>query len=216
MKLSSYISNIIQHFLIFVLFLIPPLFITGKGTTIYTQWNFPLNVLIYSVCSLLILIVYKSNLSSLKIKKSILYKVTSSFICLALLISVAWLIDYLSPDTTTINVVLPDTLLKWIFCILNFLLAAFYEEIMYRLYAPEILYNLISRFYSNKITYIFCELIACALFAFAHRNSGLLSVLNGAFAYILLRINIKKTGSVAANTTVHFVYNLIQLFLLTK
>ncbi|MCF0126639.1 MAG: CPBP family intramembrane metalloprotease [Clostridia bacterium] len=56
-----------------------------------------------------------------------------------------------------------------------------------------------------------CEIISLILFALGHIYLGLLAVINAAFAYFILRLCYKKTGSLIPGITAHFIYNILQL-----
>ena len=137
------------------------------------------------------------------------------FFTLISLIAISILLQFIPYYKTVIKVELPDSYVKWIFCGLNFLFAAFYEEVIYRFYAPKSLKYILIRFAPEKVSILVSEIITCALFSFAHLQNGLLAVLNAAFAYILLRLCIEKTGSIWITAFVHFLYNIAQLVLVT-
>ena len=113
-----------------------------------------------------------------------------------------------------VKVELPDTFLSWIFCLLNFLCAGFYEEVLYRMYFPEAFYTLAGCKIKWKYLKIFCEAAACLAFAFAHLYLGFFAVINAALAHVILRWCLKFSGNLWSGVAAHFVYNVISLILL--
>ncbi|WP_288751810.1 CPBP family glutamic-type intramembrane protease, partial [uncultured Treponema sp.] len=59
------------------------------------------------------------------------------------------------------------------------------------------------------------EIFSAAVFAFSHRYLGFFAVLNGAAGYCIFRICLKKTGSLVPGCIAHFLYNLLNLMLLS-
>ena len=99
------------------------------------------------------------------------------------------------------------------YCILKFCLAAFYEEVMYRLYLPEQLKRFLKNT-QNKITQIYIpEIITIILFALGHKYLGIFAVINACIACVILRICYLKTKNIFAGTIAHFMYNFTSLLL---
>ena len=114
-----------------------------------------------------------------------------------------------------INVLLPDSFITWLFCILNFLFSAFFEEVIYRFYLPMSLHSFFSqKSQENKAVFILIEVICSLFFAFSHLYLGFLSVLNAFFAHIVLRSSFFVSRNIYCNTAAHFLYNVISLILL--
>ena len=101
--------------------------------------------------------------------------------------------------------------LELLFCFLTFGFSAVYEEVIYRFYFTDAL----KRFFPAKKAFVFiCEAAGLFVFAFAHFYMGLASVINAAFAHIVLRFLYKKTNLIWNCIIVHFIYNVISLILL--
>ncbi|MBQ7158327.1 MAG: CPBP family intramembrane metalloprotease [Treponema sp.] len=111
----------------------------------------------------------------------------------------------------------PVTFLGWINAIFGTICAAFYEEVLYRVYLPDAIKQLLKKRNhtennndapSQKIMLI-CEAAAVILFALAHRYAGWLSVANAMAAGIILRRCYYKTGALWTNLTAHVAYNTV-------
>ena len=135
-----------------------------------------------------------------------------------MLFSVSLICRFLSEITGMFDgelvVAKPGDCVQWLFCLLNFLCAAFFEEILYRFYYIDELYSLITRKKIRRGSRLFCELTGLLCFAFAHLYMGWISVLNAALAHVFLRLCYKKTGRLWPGVTAHFIYNVISLILL--
>jgi membrane protease YdiL (CAAX protease family) len=92
-----------------------------------------------------------------------------------------------------------------------FLLSAFYEETVFRMYLPSVISKFVSTKIPHNVSVIFGEVCSVLLFAFSHRYLGWFSVLNALFAAIYLRICYKKSGSIFLGTLAHVVYNLMMV-----
>jgi len=95
---------------------------------------------------------------------------------------------------------------------LGIIISASYEEVLFRLYAP----NIIQKIFTNKILCTGAECIIILLFAFSHMYLGYAAVLNAFFAGLLFRLYIRYTNSLLPNILVHCIYNFIQYFMLFK
>lgn len=95
-------------------------------------------------------------------------------------------------------------------CIVTFLLAAFYEETVYRLYLPHMLGFTLKKLPHGEII---AEAVPVLLFAFAHKYSGWPSVANALVAAAALRLCLVRGRSLAACVGVHTAYNVLQLVL---
>jgi membrane protease YdiL (CAAX protease family) len=92
-------------------------------------------------------------------------------------------------------------------------IAAFFEEILYRAYLPAKLRFFVPR----KIPPRFVPEILCAiLFSAAHLRGGAFSALNALFAGAALHICFAKTKSVVLTGSVHAAYNIVALAWLSR
>ncbi len=119
---------------------------------------------------------------------------------------------FIPQTTNNIEVVLPDSVISWIFCILDFFLAAFYEEIIYRFYLTDGFVHFFRQ--PNKILIYFSEILTLFLFSIGHLYLGWISVLNAAVAHVILRLTYKSCKSILPGFLAHFFYNIISLILL--
>lgn len=105
--------------------------------------------------------------------------------------------------------------------ILNFLILAFYEETLYRLYLPESLktifediYNILFHKKNNNFkqkyesfTKIILEVLCIFLFAIPHYYLGWNAVINAFICGFVLRICYLKNKTILIGTFSHFFYN---------
>ena len=208
MKHKSIIYEIIVFSLIFLFLIIPPFFTPQiSNDSVLFAWTFPLKQAGLCVFAV-ILFILSRNLNA---KKGFFYP---SMLALTLLFLSALVIklitksDYKTP--------LPSSPVEWLFCVLTFLFAATYEEIIYRFYFSDALFHLVNYtpFGGKKWVFWFCEAAGCLVFAFAHFYLGVASVVNAALAHVVLRFLYKKTNLIWNCVLIHFIYNIISLILL--
>ena len=214
MKRHLFTLEIATFSVILLIFIIPPFFAqpVSSESTLFSQWSFPLAQLIMACFAVLLCILfYEPEKKWLKLFPGI-FSVCLLF-CNALLLK-GISVFMTGQDAGEITVELPENLISWCFCILNFLLAGFYEEVLYRMYFPEALVCLLGRKFNGKWLKVVCELTGCLAFAFAHLYLGWLAVINAAIAHLILRWCFKSSGIIWAGVGAHFVYNLISLILL--
>lgn len=213
MKRHSFAIEIITFSLIFLFFIIPPFFITGENYNfdMFVKWDFPFQQLITAIIALFLYLSFHEQ-------KKYWLKIFPALFSFCLLFCVSLFIKFfsliISAGQTAVTIEFPHNPITWLFCILNFLFAAFFEEVIYRFYFIDALNVLISRVFSWKYIGLICEVSGCLVFAFAHLYLGFISVINAAFAHGILRICYKKSGSVWPGTLAHFAYNFISLLIL--
>ncbi|MCR5612809.1 CPBP family intramembrane glutamic endopeptidase [Treponema sp.] len=125
------------------------------------------------------------------------------FVILSLFLP-ADIISKLGPQT---DINLKFSAPKIILILFTFLCSAFYEEVMYRLYLPEIIKKFCGTKAQNKIISYLIEFICITIFALAHRYLGILAVVNAFIGGIILRLEYLKTKTVLCGTVSHFLYN---------
>ena len=215
MKKYSLLGDLVIFSFIFLIFIIPPFFTAKISTSspLFSAWNFPFNQFIFSIMAFVLYFFYCDKQEK-KLPFFSILLTTSMLFCVALFIkffSVLLVTNNISED---LQIVLPDSPKTWIFCLLNFAFAAFYEEVLYRFYFADKLQSLLAYKIKWKYLWIICEAIACLAFAFAHFYLGIFSVLNALFGHIILRVCYKKSGSIWTGFIAHFIYNVISLILL--
>lgn len=218
MKKHSFKLEITLFCVIFLTFILSPIisqFLTDYTNT-FVNWSFPYDSLFFSIIAGFIYYYFKEKQNL----KPYIYKLIlpSTFcfcvlFCFSLIIKFFSLIISIDSNSAVTNVQLPDTLVSWIFCILRFIFAAFFEETIYRYYLPEYLHSLLKE--NSKKSYpILIEIVCMLLFAAAHIYMGIFSVINAIFAHAVLRFTFKKTNSIFPGFIAHFLYNIISLILL--
>ena len=217
MKKHTLLSDIAVFLLIILLFIFPPFFSSAvtAAKPLFSGWGFPWYQLLLAFLGAVLLFFYyeKSDKRTL-----IVFPVLFTF---GMLFSVSLFCRFLSELFTDADgsagtelVVRPDGFLQWIFCLINFFCAAFYEEVLYRFYFSDALLYLISRKKTMRFTWIFCEALGLLCFAFAHLYLGWISVLNAALAHVFLRLCYKRFEKLWPCVAAHFIYNVISLILL--
>lgn len=237
MKKHTLLSDIAVFLLIIFLFIVPPFFasVPLDGSSLFADWSFPWRPILLALLSIVILIFYydfnpgEKNDERLAARgmfavwyKLKIFPVIFTFGMLfsgSLFIQFFGLAFGLVSEGVSFNH--PQGALQWLFCLLSFLFAAFYEEVLYRFYFTDKLKLLLdhlpaSRFKEKcgKWLGLLCELLGLLCFAFAHLYLGWLSVINAAWAHIFLRLCYKKTGKIWPGFAAHFIYNAFSLILL--
>ena len=234
MKKHTLLSDIAVYLLIIFLFIVPPFFasVPVDGSSLFADWSFPWRSLLLAILSVAVLIFYYDSNSGEKNDGNMaghgIYavwpklKVFPVIFTFGMLFSGSLFVQYFGlafgfvSEGVSFNH--PQGALQWLFCLLNFLCAAFYEEVLYRFYFTDELKNLLddlpgSRFKGKWLEWL-CELTGLLCFAFAHLYLGWLSVINAAYAHIFLRLCYKKTGKIWPCFAAHFIYNVFSLILL--
>lgn len=227
MKLHSLFFNIFLFVLVLIFLICPSLisvFTTSVEYSNFTQWNFPCQQGILFFVAIGLFLISK-NLDPKKQRKSIstsvyfvFYIITPFIFTFLLLFCNSLIFSFLSTlnifgKTVNITVNIPDSFITWIYCILNFLFAAFFEEVIYRYYFIDELNILLNKSNRKSLLWIF-EVAGLLVFAISHYYLGILSVFNAAIAHIILRICYKKSGNIFPGFFAHFCYNIISLILL--
>ena len=224
--------------LIVFLFIIPSFFVsalvsaagTGENVkSLFEGWSFPwYQILLAIIGALILFFYYEKNESSsdekpVKLaaasdaiwKRLVVFPVVFTF---GMLFAVSLFCRFISEVTGLFDgeilVTKPAGFLQWSFCLINFLCAAFYEEVLYRFYFTDKLYDLIRKKLRWQWFIWICEAAGLAVFAFAHLYMGWISVLNAALAHVFLRLCYKKNGHLWPCVAAHFLYNVISLILL--
>lgn len=221
MKKHSLVIESITFFAIFFLFIVSS-FISAVyafnsssfASGVFKTWSFPWQLLIMSVfCTVVLLIFYEKSSK----RTLILFPVIMTFgllFCVSLLCKSIAAFAGDSGADASLMVAKPEGVAQWIFCILTFAFAAFNEEVIYRFYLADKMYQLLSARLQWKILRTLCEVFTLLCFAFAHLYLGWISVLNAALAHIILRLCYRKNEKLWPCVVSHFLYNMISLILL--
>ena len=214
MKKHTLLSDIAVFLLIIFLFIVPPFLAqtVSQARPLFSGWTFPWYQILLALLSILILVFYYE-----KNDRRTLIVFPVLFTC-GMLFSSSLFCRFLSEITGVFDgelvVTKPDGLVQWLFCLLNFLCAAFFEEVIYRFYFIDQLFSLITRKKIWPASRIICEILGLLCFAFAHLYMGWISVLNAAIAHVFLRLCYKRIGKLWPCVLSHFIYNVISLILL--
>jgi membrane protease YdiL (CAAX protease family) len=219
------VVDILFFLFVFNLIILPPLFVQNASSAVFTTWSFPVQPFIYAVIAgMIFLNFYKKN--SNKKYSSTLKQITIfidsgytlftfGFLCV-IAAGIEFFFQYRGLQSS-ITPVRPSCAIQYLFCILDFAFASFFEEVIYRLYLPDTLTRFISTIsrINPRVVVIISESASVLFFAFAHRYLGTPSIVNAALACIILRACCKKSGTVWTNTAAHFAYNMFSLILFT-
>ena len=215
MKKHTLLSDLAVFLLIIFLFIVPPFFaasITAASPLFSSGWGLPWYQLLLAFLGSLLLYFYYEKSSR---RTLIIFPVLFTF---GMLFAVSLFCRFLSEisglNDGGLSVTKPAGALEWTFCLVNFLCAAFYEEVLYRFYFIDELFGLITRKKKWRASRLLCEAAGLLCFAFAHLYLGWISVLNAALAHIFLRLCFKRSGKLWPCVVSHFIYNVISLILL--
>lgn len=241
MKIRSFLEQVLLLGIVFIFFLLPPLIQTSAQPLDFSNTVHLPRIFFQAVCAAAILVAAKkcygiafsvTDRTELKTNRTqFLFKIAVDFgaaigtcgalcICAALLQLAAL---YFTSGNTAVQVIMPTSVVGWIFCAATLLFSAFYEEALYRVFLPEVTLVLLSEciiqnprhFYKKqRFCVLTAESISAAIFALSHRYLGVLAVINAAAGYVILRTCLKKTQSIAPGCAAHFIYNILNLLLL--
>lgn len=214
MKKHTLLSDIAVFLLIIFLFIVPPFFAASvsPGRPLFSLWGFPWYQLLLALLSGVLLFFYYEKTDR---RTLIIFPVLFTF---GMLFSVSLFCRFLAEVTGLsdgdLSVSKPEGVLQWSFCLINFLCAAFYEEVLYRFYFIDELFVLVTHKKQWRFSRLMCEALGLLCFAFAHLYMGWISVLNAALAHVFLRLCFKRFGKLWTCVASHFIYNVISLILL--
>ncbi|MDY5915747.1 MAG: CPBP family intramembrane glutamic endopeptidase [Treponema sp.] len=227
-KNTSFLLDFFIFLVILCFFLIPPFFSPqiSENNSPFLQWHFPFQQMIYAFLSCFLYFYYQKrnqkndeNKANRFFKFPLIFTFSLLFFFQLIFKFISIFHNEFSQNQNIINpqvkVLLPDSFISWVFCILNFLFSAFFEEVIYRFYLPMSLHSFFSqKSQENKAVFILIEVICSLFFAFSHLYLGFLSVLNAFFAHLVLRTSFLISKNIYCNTAAHFLYNVISLILL--
>lgn len=224
-------------------FVLPPIFISAPSESAFVTWNFPFAQITHASFAAAIFLLCKkaaskNNCSSVnstsKMPRWLRYFLYA-FATFAMLCAVAILFEFIAKKlnvTSSQIVLLPKNTKQFIFCVITYFCAAFYEEVIYRFYLPEMAQKIADDFFSHSKTSksqiietqnilqkscrFFFELAAIILFALAHRYLGNFALANSVLAAIILRVCFVKTQNILPCVMAHGFYNLLMLFLFAR
>ena len=203
----------VQFALIFIFFILPPLFVS-KGLPGAATGNFSPWVLIQLILALALEVehqlFFEPNTHPLGIA-GVFKSLSWGTISLGLLMLVFALMQvlcmafpFLADGSMSLS--LPESPLRWLYVLLSLAVGAFYEEELYRQFLP---YALTLFAEGKKGWHIFTEIFCLLVFAFSHRYLGWGAVINACLCGLILRLCRIKSLSCYAGSAAHFSYNLI-------
>lgn len=220
-KKHSYLPKFIEFLCIFFFFLFPPLFTLFK-TSVQTDISYTVSYsrLAFNVLSCIVLYMLVISVQpKAVIKKTLRLRLLYALGALCALFICMYTIQYLAlrffpaPSVQLYIDTSSYSLLHWIIFIIYTAAAAFYEEILYRLYVPETVHFLLHK-YPQAACSAAAEVGAILLFALAHWYLGIAAVINAVCAACILRVLVTKTDSPIYAGIVHTIYNLIVLYMM--
>ncbi len=137
------------------------------------------------------------------------------FVCFGLLCVISALVQalsHLSGLGSHVEVLPPGNFYLWINCVAGTFLAAFYEEMVFRSFAPDRLAKIFGD--QNRFVRLAWEGGMVILFAASHLYAGFFSFVNALCAGVVLRITLIKCGSVGTVSLAHGLYNMLSLLIM--
>lgn len=183
---------------------------------VFTSWSFPLTGFFNFIIALGLLFYFAEKAVY---KPFLLRMILPATFCCCILFCSALVFKFLGTilpagQDEDLGVSLPETFFEWLFCVIQFLFAAFSEEVFFRFYLPETVIAWVKDKTTKRKYFILIEIMAMIVFASGHFYLGIYSVLNACVAQFVLRFFYKKTKSIIPGFIAHFVYNIIFLILL--
>lgn len=217
----------IEFILICIFLVIPPLYIKTPQNNIDLKLS-PYTIILLFI-SLFIFYQFEFRKAN-KLEKINFYQLISkSFIYTFILIIIHLIISafsYFTNQSKNIIFNIDNTIIGILLIILNLLISAFYEEVIYRLFLPEAILKLsktiinlfnkdINKFSPKviKTGKYLIEFICILIFAFSHRYNGIIAVINAFLAGSLYRYCRIKNKTILISTISHFIYNCYILIL---
>ncbi|WP_191018106.1 CPBP family intramembrane glutamic endopeptidase [Treponema zioleckii] len=212
------ITYAIELFLIILFFIVPPIFMQNPiNSTI--KMIYPMQTFVTIIFGIVLYLQIKDKF--IPYKEISFFKIAidagKSLLCLGTLLLSAAVLESLSflilkkTHPTEFTLIAPKNFLQ----ILNFLIgtfgAAFYEEVLYRLYLPEEIKFLakINSPFKKRIFDISTEILCVIIFALGHLYLGILGVANAIIGGTALRICVKKTCGIWAGFFAHAAFNFL-------
>ncbi len=226
MKIHSRKYEILFFSVIFFSCIAPPFMVSARSAEpgMFSEWNLPVRKLALALFAGAVLVTApRGDAAEAGGRKtgSGVFRTTiaPALVTLCALLASSAAVTALSsaaeiPFGSGITVNPPQGPSQTAFCIMNFMAAAFYEEVIYRFYFPDALRRIFRTERHGRTAAALCETAGLAAFAAAHSYLGAPSVINAAAAHITLRLCMKRTHNIRAGTSAHFLYNLISLYLL--
>lgn len=220
------ITFYLVFFLICAFLVFPPIFVSPAEAQIpdFKITYFKIALFILSLC-IFWYFEYSSRKYSLNLT-SLILESGKIFLYFGILITVNTVITltvFLITKDVSLSLSVEKYPVTFLLVAVNFLISAFYEESLYRLYLPVCLrtfaeesYNVFFKVKKSEVFrkryFIFVnvsvEILCVAVFALSHIYTGWITVLNAAIAGAVLRFAAVKNKTILIGTISHFLYNL--------
>ena len=201
-----------QFLVIFFFLAVPPLLKNSEAQKSVTI-RFGLTSLLSLAIAFPILQEKKRRIISAPEKKDARTKaIMTALSFFALLLSALIIIFFarlFSSETKSAAPQIPKGVFEWLNFAAGTLLAALYEEVIYRVFLPGAAETLFVKDKKReRFHLLIIEGAVIALFALSHRYLGIPAVLNALAGGAILRVCYKKTGSIIPSLASHSLYNL--------
>ncbi|WP_407396967.1 CPBP family intramembrane glutamic endopeptidase [Treponema sp.] len=206
---------ILIEFLFILIFLaLPPLFVTN-GHGLSKAGSFSPAVLIQLAIAITLQLQYRFQFQErMTSRAAAIFKIpfwwSITLGCLMLIFALMQTLTLFFEKEALSRNILPslNSIVGWFFLVFTVTSAAFYEEVLYRMFIPEFLGRIMDSKMEKKLVYWTVEIFCVLIFALAHRYLGWISVFNAFACGSILRICFKKTSSVWTGAAAHFIYNM--------
>lgn len=218
---------VLEFFFICVFLIIPPLFVK-TGNFSYIELGISWSTLINLIVAMYLFYAYEIDSGAGILHKksglSFLLNAGKVFLYFGILISISSILNLgalffkISQINTQKEFILKSNLLS---VLLNFLVSAFYEECLYRLYLPEILTSFFIKFeqkyfynrteiFQKRILLLFrflVEITCILIFGFSHSYMGNVALINAVLCGAVLRFCFVRNKTVFIGALSHFIFN---------
>lgn len=224
MKIHYFFKEIAVFSVVFVFLLMPSLFQSTPAEGTFASWNFPLPQLIFMAFSFFF-VFFETNIFSLKdflsgtffkgnFKRGLIFFFLGFLLLFVSASFFQFAASFSSFNFPDVNFICPENPKKWIFCFLTFFSGAILEENIFRIYLPCFFRKLFPQKFGSGFFQLVPEFFPCILFALCHRYLGVFAVLNAFTAHIILRLVFLKNSSPVLNYSIHFFYNILNIFII--
>ncbi|MBR5934449.1 MAG: CPBP family intramembrane metalloprotease [Treponema sp.] len=204
----------LEFALISIFFIIPPLF--TNPVPVIQNSNFSLNWRSAVILIIALLIYYRHEFTKNQTKDAEKINIFQCFASISTCFGLLMLSNVILSVISYLILKQPETQINYqnttsfsIFStVINFLVAGFYEEAVYRLYLPAALRTFTCKI-QNKYFIYFIEFICIVIFALGHRYLGWIAVIYAFSAGIILRYFTLKHGTILIPFICHALYNIL-------
>ncbi len=136
-------------------------------------------------------------------------------VCIALVFS--FLAKFINIRVAELTAIPPQGFLAWAWFLFSIIVLACFEEVLFRLYLPLKLRNIVFSFFQNKvlstrsqkIITLILECIIISFFAIGHCYLGVVAMITAFFSGVVFRIAIIKYKNIFPTCTAHAINNIV-------